>query len=150
MALRTAERLGGSSFKQLGKAVLVYQAAHGHLLGVHLPALANQPPDSQVRGLQPRDLKRYLIETPSSTQVEQYDLLQKNRSPVAVKPRCRHASGSSLAKHGNATRAQTEAGKVDPSVQAISKHVLLNIANTFHNLRSIPIELARSAASKAN
>ena len=83
MALRTAERLGGSARrarlgKTLGKAVLVYQAAHGHLLGVHLPALANQPPGSQVRGLHPRDLKRCLIETPSSTQVEQYDLLQKN------------------------------------------------------------------------
>ena len=144
------------------ESLLCDQAAHGQRLGEFLSVLANLPPDSQFLGLRPGDLKRCWSETLSSMQVDKYDLyqlrhggasfdlLQRNRSPLEVKLRLRHTSDSSLARYGKATRAQKEAGNVEPAVQALGNYVLQNIAHVFHNPRSLPIELVRSADSKAN
>ena len=79
-----------------------------------------------------------------------FNLLPKNQNLLEVKLRLRHPSGSLLAKYGKAAKAQREAGKMKPSVQALSNYVLQNIANVFHNPRSLQIELVRSAASKVN
>ena len=179
VAVCRAEGLSWSNLKQLDNVGVLYlnhfflqregntarnsfKAAHGQQFGEFFLVLANQPPVSQFLGIRPRDLKRGRSETLSSMQVDKYNLyqlqredaplnlLQKNQSLLEVKLRLRRSSDHLLAKCGMATRAQKEAGKVEPSVQALSNYMLQNIANVLHNPPSPQIVLVRSAASKTN
>ena len=132
------------------------------MFGKFLLVLANQPPESPFLGTRPRDLKRCRNKTLSSIQADKYepyklqredapfDLLQKNQSLLEVKRRLRQSSDRLLAKRGKATRAEREAGRMEPSVLAFSNYVLQNDANVFNNPRSLQIELVKSAASKAS
>ena len=152
MAVGRAGGLGWSTIKLLDNVEVLYlkhlfrqeeesaavnplNATRGLWLDKFFLVPASHPPEAQ-----PGDLKRGQRRTRSALQVDNnnlcepqrksapLDLRQKNHCPLHVKHPLRHSSDKLLAKYGQTTRAQEEAG----------------------NPQSLQMEWARSAASRTN
>ena len=142
MAVGRAGGLGWSTVRLLDNVEVIYLK---HLFRQEEESAAVNPLNA-TRGLWLD--KFFLVLASHPPEARPGDL--KNQSPLHVKHPLRHSSDKLLAKYGQATRAQGEAGIMEPPTQALSNVAPQNIAHVLHNPQSLQIELARSAASKTN